>query len=59
MCGMSEAYLIVQENLEKKISYLGFDYSNEMVSLSQKANPTLNIKFADVTNFSTDKNLIL
>jgi len=55
MCGMSEAYLIVQENLKKKISYLGFDYSNEMVSLSQKANPTLNIRFADVTNFSTDQ----
>jgi SAM-dependent methyltransferase len=55
MCGMSEAYVIIEKNLKKKISYLGFDYSNEMVTLSQKANPTLNIMCADVTNFSTDQ----
>lgn len=55
MCGMSEAYSIVQENLKKKLSYLGFDYSNEMVSLSKKANPTLDIRFADVTKFSCDQ----
>ena len=52
MCGMAEGYSILKSNLKTDFNYLGFDYSENMVSLAKTANPSLDIIWNDVTKFS-------
>ena len=52
MCGMGEGYSILKSNLKTDFNYLGFDYSENMVSLAKTANPSLDIIWNDVTKFS-------
>lgn len=51
MCGMAEGYEIIRKYLTHDFEYLGFDYSESMVDIAQRANEGIKIVWDDVTNF--------
>lgn len=54
MCGMAEGYNILYENINSEFDYLGFDYSEKMVSIAKERNPNLRILWGDVTTYRAD-----
>jgi len=53
MCGFGGGYEIIENSLAKKLSYSGFDYSEELVKISNENNPKLNIKCDNVLTFNS------
>lgn len=51
MCGMAEGYQITSKYIQSSITYHGFDYSENMVSLAKNKFPHLNIAYGDATTF--------
>ena len=51
MCGYAEGKDILEKHLEARFEYEGFDYSEVLVSITRKKNPSLNVTVADVTRF--------
>lgn len=51
MCGMGEGLRILQAHAQEKISYSGFDYSEEMVRIARKSNPKSDIQICDATAY--------
>jgi len=55
MCGYSEGKKILSENLNTKIIYEGFDYSQPLIDEVKKKEPKLNIYKQDITKFKPKK----
>jgi SAM-dependent methyltransferase len=54
MCGDAEAYDLFKDRT-CQFSYLGFDYSEEIVAKLNRDNPELDISLGDVTKFQSEK----
>lgn len=55
MCGYSEGKEILSKNLNSKIIYEGFDYSQPLIDEVKNKNPQLNVYKLDVTQFKPTK----
>lgn len=55
MCGSGNGKRLVEEHYRNEVEYTGFDYSQEMIRLTQEKYPEINIYRQDVTTFVADK----
>ena len=51
MCGFAEGKNIIEKGLGRRVSYTGFDYSQNVVTRLKLTSPELNVECADVTKY--------
>jgi SAM-dependent methyltransferase len=55
MCGYAEGKAILEKHLVPNFAYEGFDYSETLVRMVRKRDPSLNVFHMDVTRFRASK----
>ena len=55
MCGNADGKDIVEEHLDVKTLYHGFDYSPQFVERLQKTRPDINVHVQDITTYKPEK----
>lgn len=54
MCGFADGYDVLQENLDMKFEYCGFDYSQAMINYAETSFPQLRFFVQDITTYTSE-----